>query len=525
MARRRNDAPQSNMALIIFLVFSVLLNLGLGVWLYMSQAKIDEALKSASDAKTAQTGAESQRQAMETQLGYVRLLIGDNSLTAEEKANLESKITGSLTIMPQPWMASLQKDVVGTPGVRGLAGDGGKLTGNLALRIRTAENERINLSKTLNDLKIEVAKIRAEAEQYKKDWNAQKQTDALAAAQKAFQQDLTNKLKQKDDVIAEVTKKLEQVNLEVEKQLADNKKKYDDSVKAITMAAEDRVKRVEEERREEKFKQQQSQIVNLNVPKGKVISLLASGDLAHIDLGTDNQVPVGLTFAVHGRDAAGKPLPNPKAEVEVITLMGKNMSTVRIKRIAKASAAQLNLTPEDAEYWVTNSADFLKTSSPLLPGDLLYNAVWDSSKRFKIALTGDVDIDGDGLDDTQALIRILANQNVDVVYYLDRSANYAPRGRLDYSTDYLVIGGIAAQSRSELKAAPANSGTDMIRATEKTQREASEKGITTISLNRFLLSIGLTPAKMGNAPAATAPAAPAVEPGAAAPPAGGAENK
>lgn len=56
-SRTRGDQPQSNTVLIVFLVFSILLNLALGVFLYLSQDKIDQAAKKEADAQSALKGA------------------------------------------------------------------------------------------------------------------------------------------------------------------------------------------------------------------------------------------------------------------------------------------------------------------------------------------------------------------------------------------------------------------------------------------------------------------------------------
>src|SRR5262249_27911028 len=103
MARRsaRSDRPQSNTTLIVFLVISILLNLALGVFFYMSQSKIDQAQKTASDAKNAQTGAEQQRDAATNY--YIPLLmrvIGDKS-TPDQTIKDQSSLAGRLN---QTWL-------------------------------------------------------------------------------------------------------------------------------------------------------------------------------------------------------------------------------------------------------------------------------------------------------------------------------------------------------------------------------------------------------------------------------------
>jgi hypothetical protein len=504
MARRssRSDQPQSNTVLIVFLVFSILLNLGLGIFLYLAQDKVANAEKEKSDANNTRQGVEKQRDAATNV--YIPLLlrmIGDK--VSNEKMNtIKQELPNALTALPQDWYGgSIWKDLLGrTQGDPGLVGPPtdpiGTPTISLADQIRKLTAEREQLNRKLKDTEVRFANLNTEFQTYQKQWNAQDYSAKLKAAQDAFETDLKNKIKQKDDVIAELNKRMQDITNDVQKQFTDatNEQKkrlaeaqtsYDASIKALQL-----------ERKEEKEKAQADRIVNLNAPKGHIVSVAQGGIEAYIDLGSNSKLPLQTTFAVHGRDANGNPNPKPKAEVEVTNIVGPQMARVRIKRMARHDAERLNLNPENTDYWTTDSRDFVRSPAPLFKGDFLYNTVWDPNRKIHVALVGEFDLDGDGTDDIQALMGILRNQGAEVDLYLDKANGYQPRGKLDFSTDILVVGGLNVITKSaNANEALATKGTDLIRNTEKVQREALEKGIEIMTLPRFLTRMGLNTPK------------------------------
>jgi hypothetical protein len=87
----------------------------------------------------------------------------------------------------------------------------------------------------------------------------------------------------------------------------------------------------------------------------------------------------------------------PKGSIEVIEVMGPNLSQARI-------------TEEDSQV-----------RDRILGGDLLYNAIWRKGASEHIVLYGIFDLDGDGKDDIKTLKDELAKMGVIVDGYFDLS--------------------------------------------------------------------------------------------------------
>jgi len=145
-------------------------------------------------------------------------------------------------------------------------------------------------------------------------------------------------------------------------------------------------------------------------PQGKVIR--RTGQIVEIDLGSADNLRPGLTFSVMPtdtpqrgfesrmrdvRDIDGKTIRRiiPKGSIEVIEVMGPNLSQARI-------------TEEDSQV-----------RDRILTGDLLYNAIWRRGTSEHIVLYGIFDIDGDGKDDVKTLKDDLTRMGVIVDAYFD----------------------------------------------------------------------------------------------------------
>jgi len=134
--------------------------------------------------------------------------------------------------------------------------------------------------------------------------------------------------------------------------------------------------------------------------------------LIDIDIGTASNLRVGQTFSIFPsdtptrgfqprmrkvRDSEGKVVLKavPKGKVEVIEVIGATLSQCRI-------------TEEDSEV-----------RDRILAGDLGYNSIWRNGISEHIVLFGIFDLDGDGKDDIQTLVRDLTKAGVTVDGYYD----------------------------------------------------------------------------------------------------------
>lgn len=506
MARRtvRSDQPQTNTVLIVFLVLSILISLTLGVFLYLAQDSIKQAEEKQKQSEATQANIAKQRDAAANIFMPLLLRVMGYNVPAKQMDTVRTELSGSLGLLPQDqvsWYGGpFWKDLVGgrttgDPGLIGPLDAQGLPSISLADKIRKLIAELEQTTKKLKDSEAGLAALRSEYDQYKKQWNAQDYSAKLKAAQDAFETDLKNKIKAKDDVIAELNKRMADITNEVAKQFNDavaESKKQQAQMQATYDAS---IKSMQLELKDIRQKSELDKIVNLNEPKGHIVSSSPGSSEALIDLGSNLKLPVGLTFSVHGKQANGNPNPNPKADVEVTKVIGPQMAQVRIKRIARPDADRLKLKPENNDYWITDPSEFVRTNNPLYRGDLLYNTIWDPNRKTHVALAGEFDIDGTGADNIQAFMNILRTQGVEIDMYLDKANGYQPRGKIDYSTDILIVGGMNLIGKGNADATLGTKGTDLIRNTEKAQREALDKGVQVMTLQRFLTQIGFSSPK------------------------------
>jgi hypothetical protein len=170
-------------------------------------------------------------------------------------------------------------------------------------------------------------------------------------------------------------------------------------------------------------------------PQGKILRRLPN-NVVEIDLGSSALVNPGLTFTVLPLDFPEKGRASrlrefrdpdergimktrvefvPKATIEVIEVLGPGLSRARI----------------------TGEHDGIREA--VLQGDLLYNSAWRRGVGEHIALIGVFDVNGDGTDDVETVVRDLTRMgiNVDAVFDL---RTQAWRGQLGQRTRYLVEG-------------------------------------------------------------------------------------
>ncbi len=210
----------------------------------------------------------------------------------------------------------------------------------------------------------------------------------------------------------------------------------------------------------------------------KIVRIEREGHLAYINLGTVDNVQDQLTFSVHGLDLNRKPLPNIKGSVEVLNVIGEHLSQVRITSVRD------------------------RARDPILQGDVLYNPSWDPLAKKHVAITGIVDLTGEGRDNLQEFMRNLARQRIEVDAWIDqlvlreegesdKVAEKAIKGRgIGVQTDYLIIGDgleyLADSSSNQAQAFRKN----LEKAVEKMHVDAKKNGVTVIGLRRYLEMIG-----------------------------------
>jgi len=114
-------------------------------------------------------------------------------------------------------------------------------------------------------------------------------------------------------------------------------------------------------------------------PDGKIILVDDQAKTAQINLGGNDHIYRGLTFAVYDR---GQPIPRDgkgKAEIEIYDV-GSSFSAARIIRSDR--------------------------KNPVVVDDIIANLIWSPTKANTFVVAGDFDLNGDGMRDDDAVAKI-----------------------------------------------------------------------------------------------------------------------
>lgn len=484
------EQAQSNTVLIVFVVISMLANVGLGIMWYLSQDEIVNAKKQASDERAKAGNAEAKKKEFEHfYLVRLRQML-DGSTTDSDLADMRAE-SGKASQAPLDWWPALSRKIEGDPNAQdanlknGVVGPfdptTGKLANNFAGRLKVLDDQVTQLRKQLKSRDDDLARVTSEYNEYKKNFNEALLAQKLNDAGKRSDADTKEKLNQKEIVIKDLTSKISGLEKQVAAMLEEQKSAALAKEKQLSDRFEAALASKEKELQETRQLLDSRKQVQLDKPRGQIVKADPNGETVYINLGSDQRLTPGTTFSVHGRGPGGVALPDPKARIEVISVLGPKVALARVKQMARPEGSRPGLTSSDAGFWVNDPKDFWRIHNPLLPGELLYNPAWEPNREVHVALAGYFDIDGDGQDDLQAFIRLLRNHGVEVDAYLDPAEGFKQRGRLTNQTEFLIKGGVTA-GKAE--------------AINNIEAEAAKKGIETVSLNRFLDRMGLSPERM-----------------------------
>ena len=552
-------AGQTPVVLIIFLVFFILLSLGLGVLVYLDQDKIDSARKQAeqaqAEAKKWQEAERIERQYFTQKLRYWWDNTAGDAQDFRTLADMEAEWSDPgrndpRTDAEHKWFAPLRALMEGDPNARdpearrGLIGPYDNQNGKTATCMREVlENLKKQvaiLSANLREEQDKLAKKTQEFEEYKKEYNRDVLDAEIKKVRTEYERQIKARVEEKDRTIAELNKKMEEVTRDFEKMLADSRKAHQAELAKRDEEVQEVKRQVEIEKAEIRRKTQAAEQVALDKIRGRIIRVTPSDHTVYLDIGSDQRVVPGLKFSVRGVGPGGNPEGEPKAMVEVISVVGPSVSLARIIKVAKPEFARIGRDPVTRQridpgselYWISDPRQFHLTRNPVVQGDLLFNPLWDPNEPIHVVLAGFFDLDGNGTDDLDFFRRYLTDIGVQVDGYLDPNSDNKLRGKLDYQTDYLIVGGFGTLETGPT-APPLDEqirqaiGGPMGKAVLELNKQALEKGIAVVRLKDFLAKMGLTGIRVpglrvsGPAEGVSAPPANGAKPEREAPPRGG----
>jgi hypothetical protein len=214
--------------------------------------------------------------------------------------------------------------------------------------------------------------------------------------------------------------------------------------------------------------------IQLDEAKGRILSADHRNGRVRINLGATDLLKPGVTFSVYpqgtnGKAAAGR---DRKGAIEVTDILGAH----------------------EAEARIVEQTDAIRDM--ILREDLVFNPAWNPNLRERIALTGMIDLNGDGLDDNEEFVRLMERQGVIVDAWLDLKDLQVKGPGMTLKTSYLVFGespnveGIGAAASAGIIDPRLERKKQVLEIMGKMQTDARDLGVQAISTRRFLSMIG-----------------------------------
>ena len=170
-----------------------------------------------------------------------------------------------------------------------------------------------------------------------------------------------------------------------------------------------------------------------------------------INLGRADSLVSQTTFSVYPNDAGEITENVDKASIEITQILGNHLAEGRI---------------------LSDSI-----TDPIMPGDKINSPVWNPGEKQHFAITGVIELDNDGRDDTQRLYALIEMNGGVIDAKMDDKGKR--HGKIGINTRYLVLG-------SE----PEGKTVDMLEDWNTTQKRAEELGVETVSLQKLLDLMG-----------------------------------
>lgn len=490
----KSKSKETSAPLIFALVFFVLTTIAFGVMWYLSYSDMEAKnaeVKKANDEKTAlrnqardaELKARVYREYMGIGEGDDKTVLaaeakpGDVISTELDKINATvAKNVGGADAAGLPddlkfWVTDTSKKAPAPP-AEGLVQQIAKLK-NKDAAYKEAEKERDSYAKQIESMKEAIG-------------NLAKATETFNAQVKALPEKFQKDLKEVTTGFDTRTKQYQQNEDAANKRITaivEEKEKLEGQVRRLkgqleVLQSDNKLlaNKVSSARGKDQF--------TYDEPQGKVLRKLPEGGI-EISLGSAAGVKPGLTFTVLPRDFPEKGrqsrmrmvrVPDgrggyksvetfvPKGAIEVYEVVGPNLSLARVQPGSELDPIRDGITV----------------------GDLIYNSAWRKGVADHIALVGIFDVNGDGIDDIESVVRDLTKIGIPVDAYYDLKKK-AWVGQVTERTRYIVEGYM-----------PLNSATDPHRE-EKSKlseamsiaiKEAKQRGVDTVNFRDFFSRMG-----------------------------------
>jgi hypothetical protein len=490
----KSKPKETSVPLIFALVFFVLTTIAFGVMWYLSYS--DMEAKNAEVKKEKDAAAALRNQSRDAELkarvyrAYMGLDEGDDKtvLAAEAKpgdvisteldkinAALVKKVgvpdAASLPDELKFWATDASKKA-NAPPAEGLVDQVSKLK-NKDAAYKEAEKERESYAKQIEGMKAAINNLAAATKTF---------NDQIKTLPEDFKAKLATVTKGFDERTDKYTKSEKASNDRITA-MVEEKEKLDRELRlanqAVATLKDDNrllLERLNSTRGKDQF--------TYDEPQGKILRKLPEGAV-EINLGSAAGVRPGLTFTVLPRDFPEKGkqsrmrtlrVPDgrggyksvesfvPKGSLEVYEVVGPNLSLARIQ-----AGSELDPIRDGVSV-----------------GDLLYNSAWRKGVADHIALIGIFDINGDGIDDIQSVVRDLTKAGIPVDAYYDLKKK-AWVGQVTERTRYVVEGYRPINSVNDPHV---KEKTELLDAIGAAIKDAKQKGVDTVNFRDFFSRMG-----------------------------------
>ena len=307
---------------------------------------------------------------------------------------------------------------------------------SISSRLATATN---NLKSTNDHLLAVEAEKEKQVVQYE---TQMKSAGEDAAAQRAsFKKDRESLEAKKQELLDNLAKQ----EANYEKQLADVNTQLKELTENLTKS---------ERAKDNLLAEVSKSAESFEVADGRIAWVNQDGTV-WINLGAADALRRQITFSVFDADNQDPVKSSNKGSIEVTKILGDHM-------------AEAHVTSDDPR-------------NPILTGDQIFSQVWHRGRQLHFALSGIIDLDGDGHNDMK-MARDLIELNGGVVdAYLADDGKV--QGEITVNTRYLVLGDFPQEARQAA----------MQTGWETMSTDAKTNGVEVITLDKFLNQIGYAP--------------------------------
>ncbi len=524
-SRKKRDASKPGTVLIVFLVFFILLSIGLGVWGYYGYAEQDKLRNETKNAKISEK-AKDDFAKLNQYMAYERSLAAggvidptdiETFINTRAEALKENGLYQKEARLLEPFKKQVDvfKADLGPFDEAGRKYPTNYHEKNAALTTELQEKKTL-LSTKEDELKALTAKFQDLQNKTEEKW---------ATALSEIKKGNNESLKQAQDKTKEMANQFElnkKLNLEIEEVKKQREQDIADMTRTVnTLKAQllkssadktDVVAGLANTGAPSGQGQLHALLLDISrgrplwdAPLGKIVRVDLQARQVYINLGSANGMQPETVFNVFGTGPDGRADKQLKATIEVTRVLDANSSLARITSLYDMSGQEINLS-DSRQGRLGREAD-----NALKEGDLLFNTFWGT----RVAIAGNIRFAGQASDNPAEQMRILdgfryflSRNGITVDAYLDLNDGQI-KGAITNRTRYLIRGddlidptqiGMAKkdvkQAEGDDKDAPKEAAAPPDRlkvindAAAKMRLEAADKGLFVISTDNFLNVIG-----------------------------------